>query len=134
MFGAHWIDAGESPKHVVEALLRFDALPTFVLYDNACHLRHYAMSRYPHLFFDVVFLCDKFHWPNHTACSPMYNPKVWNHIDKIKRANTSAMEQVNRVLQLHLDRFLSFCSANNALNILEFFISVYNSSQNAAPM
>jgi len=130
VLSAHFLDSSESPRNVMDVLwrLRNGRRPRFIVYDNACHLRHSAMARYPHLVFRTVFLSDKFHWPNHTACSKLYDPKQWSHIDVVRQANTAAMEQYNVLLKRHLSQYLSFCNAVNAMNILELFLSIHNNA------
>ena len=41
--------------------------PKHVIYDNACKLQEYCLSRDPLFFKDTEFYVDRLHWDNHTS-------------------------------------------------------------------
>ena len=43
--------------------------PGVIVYDAACLLHAYCLNRDPLFFKDTKFLCDVFHWKNHTGIS-----------------------------------------------------------------
>ena len=45
----------------------------FLVYDNACNAHKYGLRRYPHRLRIFIFLIDRHHISNHTACSKAYD-------------------------------------------------------------
>jgi len=126
ILGSNFMDAGESPRNVVDYLDSLDEAPEFVFYDNSCHLKLMLMSRNPHRYYKTQVLSDNFHVKNHTACSVLIGPKQWAHLDVVRRANTEAAEQTNAEISKHLSRFLHFFMPFNAMNVLELFVVLFN--------
>lgn len=46
----------------------FERAPKYVVYDFCCALSEYCLNRAPEFFRNTVFLIDRFHSGNHTAC------------------------------------------------------------------
>lgn len=129
IFAFTLLDGGESPRYVLELLEALLARPLVFVYDNACHARHYVMSRVPHKFFQMLLICDRFHSPNHKACSKCFATYEWDHVPYIKKANTSAMEQTNAELVKHLASFISFQCPAFAMDTLELYMLAMNSKK-----
>jgi len=129
LLGVNIMDAGESPRNVKDYLDRLTHCPDYVWYDNSCHLSLMLMSRAPHRYYKLIVMSDNFHVANHTACSVLIAPSQWNHIDRIRNANTEAAEQANAEMVKHLTRSLKFCKPSNALNVLELYMIIMNAKQ-----
>lgn len=129
LLAANIMDAGESPRNVKDYLDRLTHCPDYVWYDNSCHLSLMLMSRAPHRYYKLIVMSDNFHVANHTACSVLIAPSQWNHIDRIRNANTEAAEQANAEMVKHLTRSLKFCKPSNALNVLELYMIIMNAKQ-----
>ena len=131
VLGTTLLDCGESPKSVVDFLLRSESseFPLIVVYDNACQLRHYVMSRFPHLAYKTTFVSDAFHWKNHRGCSCLTASNAWRHLPEMHNANTSAMEQTNRTFRERCEKFISFCNGVNAMNQIELLIYMINNDR-----
>ncbi|GAQ77801.1 hypothetical protein KFL_000040010 [Klebsormidium nitens] len=102
IYGFHVMLRGESPRDpftVLYTRLNRKDLPSYLVYDNACKLRAYAMRREPAFFAEVRFLVDRFHFQRTSAeahkCGPSYNP---DYYDSVRWVNTSAVESCNAFL------------------------------------
>ncbi|GAQ86270.1 hypothetical protein KFL_002790180, partial [Klebsormidium nitens] len=102
IYGFHVMLRGESPRDpftVLYTRLNRRDLPLYLIHDNACKLRAYAMRREPAFFADVRFLVDRFHFHHTTAeahkCGPSYNT---DYYDSVRWVNTSAVESCNAFL------------------------------------
>ena len=60
------------------------------MYDNACHAQDYVLNREPKWAKHTVFVVDKLHWPNHKACSPSFNVRLYNVLSQL---NSQLAEQ-----------------------------------------
>jgi hypothetical protein len=60
------------------------------MYDNACHAQDYVLNREPQWAKRTVFVVDKLHWHNHTACSPSFNVRQYNALSQL---NSQLAEQ-----------------------------------------
>lgn len=89
----------ESPKSVYDVLAtRFQKMPQYIIYDNACNLFEYCHNRSPHLFRDTVFLSDAFHWVNHINCGCCFNSRIYSSIESY---SSVVHEQKNAFLAKH---------------------------------
>ncbi|GAA5916042.1 hypothetical protein JCM5296_003489 [Sporobolomyces johnsonii] len=84
--------------------------PKRVIYDYACALAPYCMTRAPEFFKDVTFLIDEFHAPGHKTCAPAVFVSSHMQADPdLRTVNTSAAEDdtdgqyVRRYVQQHLE-------------------------------
>jgi hypothetical protein len=84
------------------------------------------MARWPHRYYKTIILSDRFHTHRHNGCARIYQASEWGHIPAVLHANTSASEQFNNTMLQHMDKFFSFHSPNNALNMIEFFLTTTN--------
>jgi len=126
-----FLDAHESPRGPTDMVLRlgWKGIETlkWLIYDNACHFRLYAMLRHPHFFFKIRFLIDKFHGSNHRTCSPLYQMRHWLWDEFFKTVASS----INEVKHAHMDRVIPnirFMTPKNAVNLLRLYIEITNSS------
>jgi hypothetical protein len=93
-YGFHCIPRGEGRNDVFSALVtRWEKPPKWVIYNFACALGPYCMTREPDLFADTLFLIDGFHTKGHTKCSPAVFLSTYSDIDpRLKYINSSAGE------------------------------------------
>lgn len=84
----------ESPKTPFEVFMtRWKKAPDTVVYDNACNLERYFLSREPGYARDIQFVIDIFHYiKGHLNCSPAYNPRWYPQLES---NNTMVTEQSN---------------------------------------
>ncbi|TFK58249.1 hypothetical protein BDN72DRAFT_739945, partial [Pluteus cervinus] len=70
-YGFHFIPSGEGRNDVFSAIYtRWPVAPKRVIYDFACALGPYCLTREPEFFADTCFNIDSFHAKGHTKCSP----------------------------------------------------------------
>jgi hypothetical protein len=109
----------ESTRTVHDLLLsRFPRAPSIVIYDHACHLHKYSISREPKFFADTTYYVDKLHYGNHTECSCAYDPFKPRHLDGV---NTTIYEQVNSQIK-HTRRSLQKMTQNHFLFIMRHIL------------
>ena len=98
--------------------------PEYVIYDNACNLQDYCLSRAPLFFAHTKFLVDGFHWRNHKACSLGYMIKGYE--DKwLQALNTQIAEQNNSSLK-NLKAMMSRMSQKSFMTLLKSFMCHWN--------
>ena len=128
VYHANFMDQYESPLSPFEILLnRFpNGCPPYVVYDNACHLLMYCMQREPSWFWACRFVVDKFHEPNHVqSCSSSIHASSYTS-GPLYKANTQAVEQVNKVLRARLETRLRFMNLDHAVVFLNQFLAQFN--------
>ncbi|KAK7016274.1 hypothetical protein R3P38DRAFT_3361401, partial [Favolaschia claudopus] len=93
-YGFHCIPKGEGRNDVFSALVtRWETAPKRVIYDFACALGPYCMTREPEFFANTQFLIDDFHSVGHTKCSPAAFLKTHCNVDtRLSYINSSAGE------------------------------------------
>ena len=103
-------------------LFFFFQAPEIVIYDNACHLQEYCLSRAPEFFKQTIFLVDRLHWYNHTSCSQGHNINLY---PSLRNINSQAAEQLNSFLTKYRTQF-SFMKLKNFTRKLRLFINLRN--------
>jgi hypothetical protein len=91
----------------------------FVVYDNACHLAIYAVTRESHLFHDTVFTVDQLHFANYTACCVAFDSL--RHV-ALEARNMMRNEQENSIL-VRLRPSLSYMTQHNFMFMIRLFCS-----------
>jgi len=76
------------------------ALPSTILYDDACHAALYCMRREPALFEGVRWLCDRFHSKNHIDCSDLFQLKRVAMYPAMRSMNTQVCAYARAIPQL----------------------------------
>ena len=105
----------------------FFTAPKLVIYDNACSLMDYCMNRDPGFFRNTKFLVDRFHWKNHTGCSPALN--ISKH-ETFKKINSEANEQQNALLK-KLKPQVSYMNPENFVKTMKLYIWFRNTIKQA---
>lgn len=118
-YGFEVMECAESPNRPFSLLKsRFEEPPAVIIYDNSCNLHNYCLNRDPSYFANTLFVVDRLHWDNHTACSQGYRAHSY---PSLRTINTQVVEQNNSKLK-KLKPSLSYMKPENFMNILKFFL------------
>jgi len=83
----------ESSRTLFDLILtRWDRPPDIIIYDNACNMHKFCLSREPEYFKDVMFILDRLHVAGHVKCCLSYDPYQHAFVVDI---NTQLCEQAN---------------------------------------
>ncbi|KAJ7229018.1 hypothetical protein GGX14DRAFT_346881 [Mycena pura] len=126
-YGFHCIPRGEGRNDVFSALItRWETAPKRVIYDFACALGPYCMTREPDFFSKTQFLIDDFHAQGHTKCSPAAFLKSHCNVDpRLSYINSSAGECGNSGLA-RIRKSVSYMSQARAILYTKVFLSIWN--------
>ncbi|KAJ7180058.1 hypothetical protein C8R43DRAFT_871030 [Mycena crocata] len=120
-YGFHCIPQAEGRNDVFSAIITcWVKAPSLVIYDFACALAAYCVSREPYFFANTHFLIDDFHAFGHTKCSHAAFLKTYAEVDPdLARINTSAAECGNGGLS-------RIRKGTRAIVYTRVFISIWN--------
>jgi hypothetical protein len=105
---------------------RWEKAPKTVIYDFACALGPYCMTREPEFFADNLFVIDTFHAGGHTKCAPAAFLKTYAAVDPaLSRVNSSAAECGNGGLG-RIRKSVSYMGQKRAIIYAKIFASVWN--------
>lgn len=126
-YGFHCIPQGEGRNDVFSAIItRWPEAPKRVIYDFACALGPYCMTREPNFFAKTQFVIDDFHASGHTKCSPAAFLKSYAQVDpRLARINTSAAECGNGGIS-RIRKGVSYMGQKRAIMFTQVFISIWN--------
>ena len=126
-YGFHCIPRGEGRNDVFSALItRWAKPPKRVVYDFACALGPYCMTREPDFFADTLFVIDRFHAKGHTKCSPAAFLSTYSDVDpRLDHINSSAAECGNSGLS-RIRKSVSYMSQDHAITYTKCFLSIWN--------
>lgn len=131
--GFHCIPGGEGRNDVFSALLtRWRKAPKVVIYDYACALAPYCMTREPAFFKETLFLIDTFHAEGHTRCSAacfIANYAKWNN--DLAKVNSSAGESGNGGL-FRIRKSLLYMMQRRSIVYAKTFLSCWNRAKRRA--
>jgi hypothetical protein len=129
-YGFHFIPKGEGRNDVFSALItRWEKPPKRVIYDFACALGPYCMTREPDFFADTQFLIDTFHAQGHTKCTNAAFLTNYCQVDpRLSYINSSAAECGNSGLA-RIRKSISYMSQDHAIIYAKTFLSVWNRLQ-----
>ncbi|KAF8232663.1 hypothetical protein L208DRAFT_1423073 [Tricholoma matsutake] len=100
----------EGQNNVILAIYtQWPTAPKRVMYDFACALGPYCMTREPNFFADTSFSIDHFHPKDHTKCSPAAFLQSYIAVDP-QLSNKS----------------ISYMSQDHAIIYTQIFISIWN--------
>ncbi|EJD54899.1 hypothetical protein AURDEDRAFT_51245 [Auricularia subglabra TFB-10046 SS5] len=125
--GFHVIPKGEGRNDVFSALFtHWKRPPKYVIYDFACALAPYCMTREPEFFEDTVFLIDEFHGGGHTRCSPACFIRNYREFNSdLQHINSSAAECGNAGLH-RIRKTLSYLTQEHAIAFGYAFLAIWN--------
>lgn len=126
-YGFHCIPRGEGRNDVFSALYtRWPEAPEAVIYDFACALGPYCMTREPSFFANTIFGIDCFHWPGHKKCSRACALGTYGAVDpRVSELNTSVAESGNGGLS-RIRKSVSYMSQERAIIYTKIFIGIWN--------
>ncbi|KAF8871836.1 hypothetical protein BD779DRAFT_1453446 [Infundibulicybe gibba] len=126
-YGFHCIPRGEGRNDVFSAIItRWPKPPKRVIYDFACALGPYCMTREPEFFADTLFLIDDFHSKDHTKCSEAAFLKTYCNVDAtLSGINSSAGECGNSGIT-RIRKSVSYMSQDRAIMYTKIFLSIWN--------
>ena len=126
-YGFHCIPKSEGRNDVFSAMVtRWEKAPKTVIYDFACALGPYCMTREPEFFADTLFVIDAFHAGGHTKCAPAAFVKTYAALDPgLSRVNSSAAECGNEGLG-QIRKSVSYMGQKWAIIYMKIFTSVWN--------
>lgn len=108
LVGFHAMEDHESPRTVHEVIInRFEHAPQQFIYDNACNVSRFCMSRHPRYWLHTRFIIDRLHVSNHKKCSPAYDPGIVANVVGV-HTNTQVAEQHNSVMRVRKCQFFQF--------------------------
>ena len=126
-YGFHCIPQGEGRNDVFSAMItRWIVPPKTVVYDFACALGPYCMTREPKFFADTLFVVDGFHAKDHTKCSPAAFLSTYSDANpRLARINSSAAECGNNGIT-RIRKSVSYMTQPRAISYTKVFLSVWN--------
>jgi hypothetical protein len=129
-YGFHCIPRGEGRNDVFSAIVtRWEKAPKRVVYDFACALGPYCMTREPAFFADTLFLIDRFHAKGHTKCSPAAFLSNYSDVDpRLETINSSAAECGNSGIA-KIRKSVSYMSQDRAIIYTKVYVSIWNRLQ-----
>lgn len=117
------MEESESISTAINAIFtRFDPLPGIVYYDNACNLAKSISLRFPWMFKESTFVCDRFHYTGH-KCSGLFDPDTQQKCDGVPTSGAEAINKQWRTSRKHI----RFSSADNLIPFLHvrmFFLNI----------
>ena len=130
LFGYILMHVFENAQLIMDELQRrFPFCPDLIIYDLACNLHKFMLARDHHYVRDALFVLDRFHTPNHRACSHGY--RTTEHMAVMDGVNTEAAEQFNNVL-LPLKKCTQGMTFEHHMWTIELFGHHHNAAVNAA--
>jgi len=125
--GFHKIPRCEGRNDVFSALyVNFERAPEVVIYDFACQLSAYCMSREPVFFKDTCFAIDEMHAKGHSSCSQAsFSSNYMQGRTLLQNVNTSAAECSNSGLN-RIRKSVSYMGQRNAIVLTYVYLCVWN--------
>lgn len=125
--GFHKIPRAEGRNDVFSALyVHFERAPEVVIYDFACQLSAYSMSREPEFFKDTCFAIDEMHAKGHSACSQAsFSSNYMQGRTMLQNVNTSAAECSNSGLN-RIRKSVSYMGQRHAIFFTYVYLCVWN--------
>lgn len=129
-YGFHCIPSGEGRNDVFSAIYtRWPVAPKRIVYDFACALGPYCLTREPDFFANTQFGIDDFHSEGHTKCGDAAFCKTYAEVDsRMSKLNTSAAECGNSVIK-RIRKSVSYMTQERAVMYTKVFVSMWNRSR-----
>jgi len=126
-YGFHCIPASEGRNEVFSAIYtHWKKAPEVVVYDFACNLQPYCMTREPRFFQNTLFVVDLFHSAGHNKCGKA--SFLVNYFDTnpdLMQVNSSAAECGNHGLN-RIRKSVSFMGQDRAIVYTRTFLCIWN--------
>lgn len=129
-YGFHCIPKSEGRNDVFSAMIaHWRVAPKRVIYDFACSLGPYCMTREPEFFAQTKFLIDSFHAKGHSQCSIASFIKTYMEVDStLVPINSSAAECGNGGIS-RIRKSVSYMSEGRAIIYTRVFLLMWNRRQ-----
>jgi len=126
-YGFHCIPRAEGRNDVFSALLtHWRTPPSWVIYDYACALGPYCLTREPHFFKNTQFVIDDCHSNGHTKCGPACFLKTYADKDpRLGLLNSSAAECGNGGIS-RIRKPVSYMRQDRAVIYTRVFLAIWN--------
>ncbi|KAJ3846330.1 hypothetical protein EV368DRAFT_52947 [Lentinula lateritia] len=126
-YGFHCIPESEGRNDVFSAMItHWEKAPKRVIYDFACSLGPYCMTREPEFFADTKFMVDGFHAYGHMRCSSASFVKSYMDVDSMMAGlNSSAAECGNNGIR-RIRKSVSYMTQIHAIIYTWVFLSIWN--------
>lgn len=125
--GFHKMPSAEGRNDVFSAIFKYwKKAPKVIIYDFACQLGPYCMSREPKFFRDTLFAIDEMHANGHTHCSQACF--ITNYMQvrpNLMAVNSSAAECSNSGLN-RIRKSVSYMGQTNAILFTYAYLCVWN--------
>jgi hypothetical protein len=126
-YGFHCIPSAEGRNDVFSAMMtRWQKAPKLVVYDFACSLGPYCLTREPKFWDETRFVIDHFHAQGHVSCSEACFMRTYTDVNPgLQRINTSAAECGNSILG-RIRKAVSYMSQRRAIVFARVFLGLTN--------
>uniref|UniRef100_A0A8H8CF18 HMG domain-containing protein n=1 Tax=Psilocybe cubensis TaxID=181762 RepID=A0A8H8CF18_PSICU len=128
-YGFHCIRAAEGRNDVFSAIYtRWKQAPEVIVYDFACALQPYCMSREPDFFKNTRFVIDIFHSSEHKCGEACFLATYCQENPDLLRLNSSAAECGNSGIS-KIRKGVSYMTQDRAVMYMKVFFSLWNRQQ-----
>lgn len=126
-YGFHCIPSAEGRNDVFSAIYtHWKIAPKIVVYDFACALQPYCMTREPDFFANTLFAIDAFHAMGHTKCSHATFLNTYCETNpELLYINSSAAECGNGGI-LRVRKAVAYMTQERAIILTKTFLSIWN--------
>ncbi|KAF9471709.1 hypothetical protein BDN70DRAFT_779241, partial [Pholiota conissans] len=126
-YGFHCIPSAEGQNDVFSAVYtRWKTAPKVIVYDFACALKPYCMTREPDFFSKTLFAIDAFHAMGHTKCGQAAFLNTYCDANpELLYINSSAAECGNGGI-LRIRKPVAYMSQERAIIFTKTFVSIWN--------
>lgn len=128
--GFHKIPVAEGRNDVFSAIFKYwKEAPKVIIYDFACQLGPYCMSREPEFVKDTLFAIDEMHANGHANCSEACFASTYMEVrPKLIPVNSSAAECSNAGMN-RIRKSISYMSQSRAIRFAYTYLCVWNRDQ-----
>lgn len=128
-YGFHCIPASEGRNDVFSAIYtRWEKAPRVIIYDFACALQPYCMTREADFFKETLFVIDHFHATEHKCSEACFLAPYCDNNPELARANSSAAECGNSGLT-KIRKSVGYMRQDRAIMYVRVFIAIWNRKQ-----
>lgn len=126
-YGYHCIPTAEGRNDVFSAMYtRWETPPKVVIYDFACSLGPYCLSREADFFADTLFVIDAFHAADHKRCTRAAMLTSYSALDPdLAKVNSSAAECGNGGLD-KLRKSIKYMGQRRAIIYTRTYLCIWN--------
>lgn len=128
-YGFHCIPSAEGRNDVFSAIYtRWAKAPRIVVYDFACALQPYCMTREPEFFKNTRFLIDIFHSSEHKCSEACFLATYCDQNPDLLAINSSAGECGNSGIA-KIRKAVSYMAQDRAAMYIRVYLAIWNRQQ-----